>query len=119
VISLDRRNSCRRVKKKCIATALMCVVVAMAVEMAPEMAAEMAAAVAMVVVVATQWTPSIRLTLENDIANALSCLVKQFFDSLYLGVVKVAVVRKDGTGKRCNSFADSGKRVPLRLSKAF
>jgi hypothetical protein len=87
--------------------------------MAVEMAAEMAVAVVMVVVVAMQWTPSIRLILEDDVANALSRLVKQFFDSLYLGIVKVTVVRKNGTGERCNSFADSGKRVPLRLSEAF
>src|SRR5450756_226199 len=76
--------------------------------MAVEMAAEMAAAVVMVVVVAMQWTPSIRLILKDDVANALSRLVKQFFDSLYLGIVKVTVVRKNGTGERCNSFADSG-----------
>ncbi|HEX7514045.1 MAG TPA: hypothetical protein VF393_00410, partial [archaeon] len=85
------------------------VVVAMAVEMAPAMAVEMAAAVVMVVVVALLWTPSICLNIEDDVANALSRLVKQFFDSLYLGIVKVTVVRKNGTGERCNSFADSGK----------
>src|SRR5659263_601623 len=58
------------------------------------MGAEVGAAVVMVVVVAMQWTPSIRLILEDDVANALSRLVKQFFDSLYLGIVKVTVVRK-------------------------
>lgn len=87
----------------------MCVAVEKAVAMA----------VAMVLVVAMQWTPSIRLILKNDVADALSSLVEEFLDSLYLGVVEVAIVRKDGAGERCNSFADSGKRVPLSLSEAF
>lgn len=108
--SLDRRCS-MCLKRKRIAPTLMCVAVAMAVEMA--------VAVAMVLVVAMQWTPSIRLILKNDVTDALSSLVEEFLDSLYLGVVEVAIVRKDGAGERCNSFADSGKRVPLRLSEAF
>jgi hypothetical protein len=94
---------------------LMCVAVAVAVEMA----VEMAAAVAMVVVVAMQLTPLIRLILKNDVADVLSRLVEEILDSLYLCIVEVAIVRKDGAGERCNSFADSGKRVPLRLSEAF
>jgi Na+/glutamate symporter len=75
------------------------VVVARAVEMAPAMAVEMAAAVVGVVVVAIQGTPSIRLILKNNVANALSRLVKQFFDSLYFGVVKVVIVREDSTSE--------------------
>lgn len=70
----------------------MCVAVAMAVAMAVEMAVEMAVAVAMVVVVAMQWTPSIRLILKNDVADALSSLVEEVLDSLYLCIVEVAVV---------------------------
>jgi len=100
---------------------LMCVAAVKAVEMAVEMAVAVAmvVVVAMVVAVAMQWTPSIRLILKNDVADVLSRLVEEILDSLYLGVVEVAVVRKDGAGERCNSFADSGKRVPLRLAGAF
>ena len=47
--------------------------------------------------VAILFILSIRLILENYVADVLSRLVKQFLDSLYLGFVEVAVVRKDGT----------------------
>ena len=80
--------------RKRIAPALVCVAVAMAVEKAVEMAAAvaMAAAAAMAVAVAMQWTPSIRLFFENDVAYVLSRLVEQVLNSLSLGVVEVAAV---------------------------
>jgi hypothetical protein len=67
-----------------------CVAVAWAVEKA--VAVAMAVAVEMAVAVAMQLTPSIRLILENYVADVLLRFVKQFLDSLYLGVVEVAIV---------------------------
>ena len=66
------------------------VVVAVAVEMAVALA--MAVAVVVAVVAAMKLTSLTRLIFENDVANALSSLVKKVLNLLSLSIVKVATV---------------------------
>jgi len=76
---------------------LSCLGVEKAVAWAVEKAVAWAVEKAVGWAVAILFILSIRLILENYVADVLSRLVKQFLDSLYLGFVEVAVVRKDGT----------------------
>jgi predicted lipoprotein with Yx(FWY)xxD motif len=78
--------------------ALACVLVltVVAVEMAVETAVVAAMAVEMVVVVemavALEQTSLTGLIFENDVANALSCLVEQILNLLSLCIVEVGAV---------------------------
>ena len=71
--------------------ALVCgEIVAMVAALAVALVA--ALAVALAVVVAMELTSSIRLIFEDDVADALSRLVKQVLDLLSLRVVEVGAV---------------------------
>ncbi len=65
---------------------------AVAVAMAVEMAVELAVAVEMAVAVAMELTSLTCLIFENDVANALSCLVEQILNLLGFSIVEVGAV---------------------------